>query len=284
MKYFDIHSHLNLSPLSEDKERIIEVLEEKEVGTITVGTDYETSAEAVRITLMGNNLFASVGFHPTEAVVPRSLGEVGQDAGQPSSAQGSGRARKSFELEKFHELAGQDKVVAIGECGLDYFRIESSDTETKDLQKEIFIKQIDLSVEKNLPLILHVRPQKGTMDAYEDVLEILEARTDNIRGDVHFFVGSPDIAERFLKLGFYLSFTGVITFARDYDEVIKLAPIEKILTETDAPFVTPVPYRGQTCEPWMVEEVANKIAEIKGLDPEETRLQILKNVKTLFDI
>lgn len=284
MRYFDIHSHLNLSPLSEDKERIIKVLEEKEVGTITVGTDYETSAESVRIAPLGKNLFASVGFHPTEAVVPRSFGEVGQDAGQPSSAQGYGRARKTFELEKFRELAGQEKVIAIGECGLDYFRIEPSDTETKNLQKEIFIKQIDLSVEKNLPLILHVRPQKGAMDAYEDVLEILESRIDSIRGDVHFFVGSPDIAERFLKLGFYLSFTGVITFARDYDEVVRLTPIDRILTETDAPFVTPIPYRGQTCEPWMVEEVAKKIAEIKGLDPEETRLQILKNVKTLFNI
>ena len=101
---------------------------------------------------------------------------------------------------------------------------------------------------------------------------------------MHFFVGSPEIAERFLKLGFYLSFTGVITFARDYDEVIRMTPIEKILTETDAPFVTPVPYRGQTCEPWMVEEVAKKIAEIKGLDPEVVRLQILKNVKTLFRV
>lgn len=260
MKYFDIHSHLNLSPLSEAKERIIKVLEEKEVGTITVGTDYETSAEAVRIAPLGKNLFASVGFHPSDA------------------------GKKDFDIQKFREFAGQDKVVAIGECGLDYFRIEPEDAETKKLQKEIFIKQIDLSAEKNLPLILHVRPQKGTMDAYEDVLEILESRTDNIHGDVHFFVGTPEIAERFLKLGFHLSFTGVITFARDYDEVIKLAPIEKILTETDAPFVTPIPYRGQTCEPWMVEEVAKKIAEIKGLDPEETRLQILKNVKTLFNI
>lgn len=262
MKYFDIHSHLNLSPLSEDKERIIKVLEEKEVGTITVGTDYETSAEAVRIAPLSKNLFASVGFHPSDA------------------------GKKSFELEKFRELAGQEKVVAIGECGLDYFRIEPSDTETKNLQKEIFIKQIDLSVEKNLPLILHVRPQKGTMDAYEDVLEILEKLVEvgprPVRGDVHFFVGSPDIAERFLKLGFHLSFTGVITFARDYDEVVRLTPIDRILTETDAPFVTPNPYRGKTCEPWMVEEVAKKIAEIKGLDPEETRLQILENSKNLF--
>lgn len=260
MKYFDIHSHLNLSPLSERKEEIIKTLTEKEIGTITVGTDYETSSEAVRIAPMGENLFVSIGFHPSDAGI------------------------KEFDIEKFRELTGKEKVVAIGECGLDYFRIDASDAETKKLQKEIFIKQIDLAIEKNLSLILHVRPQKGTMDAYEDVLEILEARTDGVRGDVHFFVGTPEIAERFLKLGFYLSFTGVITFARDYDEVIKLTPIEKILTETDAPFVAPVPYRGKECEPWMVEEIAKKIAEIKGLDPEETRLQILKNVRSLFGV
>ena len=273
MKYFDIHSHLNLSPLFERKDEIIKILEEKEVGTITVGVDYETSAQAIEIAKEGANLFASVGFHPSDA------------------------GKKEFDLDKFRELASKDKVVAIGECGLDYFRIESSDVETKNLQKEIFIKQIDLSIEKNLPLILHVRPSKEKMparpddptsgrsggDAYEDVLEILESRVgDNIRGDVHFFVGSPEIAQRFLDLGFYLSFTGVITFARDYDEVIRMTPIDRILTETDAPFVTPAPYRGQTCEPWMVEEVVKKIAEIKGSGQEVARIQIIQNTQALF--
>jgi TatD DNase family protein len=182
-------------------------------------------------------------------------------------------------------LANSEKVVAIGECGLDYFRIFSDDTKTKDIQKEVFNSQIDLAIEKNLPLILHIRPQKGTMDAYEDALEILEKRQDyRIRGDVHFFVGSVDIASRFLKLGFYLSFTGVITFARDYDEVIKMMPIDRILTETDSPFVTPVPHRGKVCEPWMVEEVVKQIAKIKNLDEEHVRVQILENVKNLFFI
>lgn len=259
MKYFDIHSHLNLSPLSERKDEIIKTLVGKEIGTITVGTDYETSSLAVDIAPKSENLFASVGFHPSDA------------------------GNKEFDLDKFRELASRPKVVAVGECGLDYFRIDAGDVETKNLQKEIFNQQIDLAVERNLPLILHVRPQKGTMDAYEDVLEIIESRVgDNIRGDVHFFVGSPHIAERFLKLGFYLSFTGVITFARDYDEVIRLTPIDRILTETDAPFVTPVPYRGKECEPWMVEEVVKKIAEIKDLDVVSVEKQILDNVKRLF--
>ena len=261
MRYFDIHSHLNLSPLSEDKARIIKTLEEKEVSTITVGVDLVTSEQAVEIAQDSVNLFASVGFHPSDA------------------------GKKEFDAEKFRDLAGREKVVAIGECGLDYFRVESSDTETKNLQKEIFIKQIDLSIDKNLPLILHVRPQKGTMDAYEDVLEILQSYSrKKPRGDVHFFVGSPEIAQRFLSLGFYLSFTGVVTFARDYDEVIRLTPLDRILTETDAPFVTPVPYRGQTCEPWMVEVVVRKIADIKGLELEKFRLQVTQNTNSLFGV
>lgn len=261
MRYFDIHSHLNLSPLMERQDEIIKVLEEQKVGTITVGVDFETSSQAVEITKESANLFASVGLHPSDA------------------------GKKEFDLEAFRNLAGKDKVVAIGECGLDYFRIDSGDVATKEKQKEIFHKQIDLALERNLPLILHIRPQKGTMDAYEDVLEILETHNDSrIRGDVHFFVGSPEIAERFIKLGFYLSFTGVITFARDYDEVIKMTPIDRILTETDAPFVAPVPHRGEVCEPWMVEEVVKKIAEIKNLPFEEVKSQILRNVKTLFNI
>lgn len=260
MRYFDIHSHLNLSALKERQDEIIQILEEREVGTITVGTDYETSALAVEIAQKSANLFSSIGFHPSDA------------------------GKKDFDLAKFKELVGKEKVVAIGECGLDYFRIDANDTETKSLQKEIFIQQINLALEKNLPLILHVRPQKGTMDAYEDVLSILENLETKPKGDVHFFVGSPDIAKRFLAIGFYLSFTGVITFARDYDEVIRLTPIERILTETDAPFVAPIPHRGKECEPWMVEEVAKKIAEIKSLDPKSVRQQILGNVKTLFGI
>lgn len=260
MKYFDLHSHLNLSPLSDRKDEIIKTLEDKEVGTITVGVDYETSYQAVEIGSKSANLFASVGFHPTES------------------------GKQDFDVSKFRELASKEKVVAIGECGLDYFRIDSKDIEIKKLQKEIFKSQIDLAMEKNLPLILHIRPQKGTMDAYEEVLSILESLEVKPRGDVHFFVGTKEIAKRFLDLGFYLSFTGVITFARDYDEVLKFIPTERILTETDAPFVTPEPYRGQVCEPWMVEEVVRKIAEIKGMDFEEIKTQILKNTKDLFNI
>lgn len=261
MKFFDIHSHLNLSPLKERQDEIIKTLNEKEVGTITVGVDFKTSKEAVEVSQKWDNLFACVGFHPTETL------------------------KQEFEIEKFKDISSDKKVVAIGECGLDYFRIDENNVLIKQVQKEIFEKQIDLALELNLPLILHVRPTQDTMDAYEDVLDILEKKNDfRIKGDVHFFVGTPEVAQRFLNLGFHLSFTGVVTFARDYDEVIRMTPVDRILTETDAPFVSPVPYRGGVCEPWMVEEVVKKIAEIKGLEIELLREQIIKNTKNLFGL
>lgn len=260
MKYFDIHSHLNLSPLLEKRAEVILTLKEKEVGTITVGIDLDSSKEAINISKAGENLFAAVGFHPTETL------------------------NQEFVLEDFRQLLNDKKVIAIGECGLDYYRIESDNFSVKEKQKEVFIEQIELSIEKNLPLILHIRPKQGTMDAYEDALDILEGYKGKARGDVHFFVGDTTITQRFLKLGFYLSFTGVITFTHDYDEVIKMIPLENILTETDAPFVAPVPYRGKVCGPWMVEEVVKKIAEIKGLEVEETRIHILKNAFKLFGL
>ena len=122
-------------------------------------------------------------------------------------------------------------------------------------------------------------------NAYEDLIQILkEERANEIGGDIHFFAGSWDIAKQFLDLGFYLSFTGVITFARDYDEVIKNVPLDRIMVETDAPYVTPEPHRGKRNEPLYVEFVAKKIAEIKNLSEEEVFRQMVENTRKLFKI
>ena len=157
MKYFDIHSHLNISPLLGDREEVIKTLAKKRTGTITVGVDFDSSQSAIEISLLGENLFACVGFHPTEV------------------------EKQEFDLDKFRELSREGKVVAIGECGLDYFRIEENNLTIKQKQKEVFIKQIELSIERDLPLILHIRPKQGTMDAYEDALDILEKYKGKIK-------------------------------------------------------------------------------------------------------
>ncbi len=257
--YIDAHSHLNLSPLYERREEIIAVLREKHVATITIGTDRATSQKAVALAHEYSDvLFACVGLHPAD------------------------NAQEVFDMDAYESLARDGKVVAIGECGLDYFRDQSE--ENKARQKEIFLQHIALAQKVQKPLMIHARPSKGTQDAYEDVLDILESIEDCPRANFHFFVGDIPIAKRILAIGGTMSFDGPITFSHDYDEVIAFLPIESIMAETDAPFAAPVPHRGKTCEPWMVEEVITRIAEIKELLLEDVRQTLYENAKRVFDI
>src|SRR3990167_9911648 len=176
LNYIDIHSHLNLSPLLENKDQIIQNMRDAGIGTITVGTDYETSKLAVE---MANDrpdiLWATVGQHPNDL-------PTGQ-AGNPDEV---------FDYEKYLELAKNEKVVAIGETGLDYFRDQS--VGNKERQKELFIKHIELALEVGKPLMIHARPAKNSMNVYEDVLDILEscqlkAKNQKLTVNFHFFVG-----------------------------------------------------------------------------------------------
>lgn len=255
-KYIDIHCHLNLSPLLEDVEGVAARMREHDVAGFVIGTDFETSKLAVEIADKYENIWAGVGLHPADNV------------------------EESFDISKYEELARGKKVVCIGECGLDYFREKNDEIVAK--QKEIFIKHIELAERTGKPLMIHARPSKGSMDAYEDVLDILEGKS--VKANFHFFVGDLNIAKRALEMGFTMSFDGPITFARDYDEVIKFLPIESIMTETDAPFAAPVPYRGKTCEPYMVKEVVKKIAEIKGMDEGVAAKAIFDNAKRVFTL
>jgi TatD DNase family protein len=173
-------------------------------------------------------------------------------------------------------------VIAVGECGLDYYRCDES---TKELQKKTFIQHIELANRLNKPLMLHIRPALQSLgdggNAYEDALEIIKTHA-KVRGDVHFFAGDWNIAKQFLDLGFTLSFTGVVTFTHDYDEVIKNTPLDMLLSETDAPYVAPVPHRGKRNEPAYVIEVVRQIAEIRGENVEKVRAQIMANSRRIF--
>jgi TatD DNase family protein len=190
-----------------------------------------------------------------------------------------------FDKEAYLKLLKDPKVVALGECGLDYFHLKE---ESIEKQKQALIEQIKLANEVSKPLMLHVRngstgsPQV-IPNAYTDVLEILK-KYAKVKGDIHFFAGSLEEAKGFLDFGFTLSFTGVITFTHDYDEVIKNTPLDMIMSETDAPYVAPVPYRGKRNEPSYVKEVVKKIAEIKNLPEEEVASAIMANAKRIFGI
>lgn len=259
---FDSHSHLHFHQFDNDREKIIKKLRDFNIKTINVGTDLKESEKAVELSKKYPDLmWASVGLHPND-----NLKEI-------------------FDIDKYRELAKSPNVVAIGECGLDYFRLPSEAEIIR--QKEIFIRQIKLAKELNKPLIIHSRPTFGTQDAYEDVIEILKYENLNIsngNGVAHFFAGSKETAKKFLDLGFCISFAGPITFAPEYREAVQFVPIDKILIETDSPFAAPVPHRGRRNEPAYVEFTARQIAEWKNLSFEEVARQTTESAKKLFQI
>lgn len=260
-KYIDIHSHLNLPQFDVDREEVIQKLKDENVFTITVGDNYKTSLFAVELAEKHENLYACVGLHPSEVLV------------------------EEFNYEGMLALAKNKKVVAIGECGLDYFRENDKDFKIK--QKEIFDLHVKLALGVKKPLMIHARPSDKTMDAYKEVLDILEyykKNNPNLMANFHFFSGDIEITKRVIFLGFTLSFDGPITFSNDYDEIIRMIPIEFIMAETDSPFAAPIPYRGKRAEPYMVKEVIKKIAELKDLTEEDTLNKINNNIRRIFDI
>jgi TatD DNase family protein len=268
MKYFDAHTHVQFVAFDQDREEVIARTIENEVGMNIVGTQYDTSAAAVTLAEKYEGAYASVALHPIHTGKSfhdsKELGEGGKEF----TSRG-----EQFDAPKYEALAQSPKVIAIGECGLDYYRLDEA---TATVQKRVFLEHIELANKLEKPLMLHIR------QAYKDSLELLKAHA-KVRGDVHFFAGNWEEAKQFLDLGFTLSFTGVVTFTHDYDEVVKNTPLEMILSETDAPYVTPAPYRGKRNEPMYVKEVVAKIAEIKGLPQEEVRSQMLKNAQKVFN-
>jgi TatD DNase family protein len=293
IRFIDIHSHLNLLPLSENKEAVLAKMKEEGVATITVGTGLETSKAAVAIAeAHPDQCWATVGVHPTDV---GSENPLLNKEGSHGEAGGGGSVWDEFLL-----LARHPKVVAIGETGLDYFRDQSAETKAK--QAELFKKHIELAQKVGKPLMLHVRASKGSDDAYYDALEILDeyslrqpsaeqtpsfrggARRAGVFANFHFFSGSRACMEAIVAAGYTVSVDGPITFSHDYDEMIKAVPLESLMVETDAPFAAPAPYRGKTCEPWMVVEVAKKIAELKSMKEEAVFQQLLQNTQTFFGL
>ncbi len=255
-KYFDIHSHLDAPQYEGDREQVIERMKDALTHTITIGTDLESSKRAVALANAHEEVYASIGILSVDNL-------------------------EDWNEEEFERLVVDPKVVAIGECGLDFTRKSKEDDYER--QVKIFRTQIEFAMKHDKALMIHSR---GT---YPEVLEILEeylpaqaGRGEKLRGNIHFFAGDLSVARRFFDLGFTISFTGVITFARDYDEVIRQAPLDKIMVETDAPWVAPVPYRGKRNEPAYIREIYNKIAEIRIEDPELVRRALVNNALSML--
>ncbi len=262
-QYFDAHSHLTFKDYDLDLEAVLTRMHDDKVGTITVGVDLATSKEAIAFSDEHAGFYATIGLHPNDT---------------PS---------EDFDSAVYAELVSHPKVVGIGECGLDYYRLQGtgdSVQKEKTRQRDVFEKQIDFAARHLKPLMLHCRPSKGTMDAYEDALEILESRKGEVAGNAHFFVGSIDVARRLYEINFTTSFTGVLTFARDYDDVVRFAPVDMILTETDSPYASPLPHRGKRNEPVNVRHVVTAIAQITDLPEDKLKEQIVENAVRVFGL
>jgi TatD DNase family protein len=266
IKYIDIHGHVHFSDYAGDLDAVIDRAKSSHVAMINIGTDIDSSRSAVELAKKHKDcMWATVGLHPAD------------------------RPDLTFDEQAFGDLARDDKVVAIGECGLDYFHAKPEDVAR---QREIFIKQIELANKVNKPLMLHIRNgKKGTIygpngeydSAYKEAVGILRKHA-KVKANFHFFTGTESDAQAILDIGGLMSFTGVITFSRDYDSVIKYLPLENIMTETDCPYVAPVPYRGNRNEPVYVIEINKRLAEIRGDGLEAVNKQMLENARRMFNI
>jgi len=277
-KYIDIHTHVNFKAFDDDRDAVIERALDSGTWMINVGTQVDTSRSAIELAhKYKEGVYAIIGLHPIHTGASfHDKQELGEEGGEFTSR------GEILDKNIYREFLKDPKVVGIGECGLDYYRLEE---ESIAKQKEAFVAQIEIANECDKPLMLHIRnnPKDKTHDAYMDSLEILK-KYSKVKGDVHFFAGNLETAKAFLDFGFTLSFTGVITFTHDYDEVIKNTPLDMIMSETDAPYVAPVPYRGKRNEPSYVKEIVKKIAEIKNLPEAEVAEAIIANAKRLFKI
>jgi len=275
----DTHAHIQFNAFKDDFEEIIKKCDQKGMILNAVSTQQTTSAKAVEFAQKFKNIYATVGLHPVH-LFPTFVDEK-------ESAFTS--RQETFDYEYYKNLASNKKVVGIGECGLELFHLPEGFTreEVLEKQKQTFLAQYKLAQELNLALVIHVR------DAHKEMIELLKTLPNPIRGVVHCYTSNWSDAQEYLKLGLHLGFTGVITFPPkksnpqiqlDLIEVVKNVPLDRMVVETDSPYLAPNSYRGKRCEPWMVYEVAQKIAEIKNMGPEEVDRITSENAVRLFNL
>lgn len=254
LKVVDTHAHIHMPQFEGDRDLIIQNLEKDDIEFIVeVGVDLESSKKAVRLSYDNHGIFSAVGIHPHDV-----------------------KGIEEDTLEEIENLAGFSKVVAIGEVGLDYYRNLSP----KELQVKYFIEQIELAKRLDKPLIVHIR------NAYDKALKILKEHAREMKVVIHSFSGSLEDIKTALSLGFYIGISGPVTFknANTLRENVKIIPLNRILSETDCPYLTPEPFRGKRNEPKYVKYVVEKIAQIKEKNVELVADQLLENAKEFFNI
>lgn len=250
---FDTHCHLEDERFREDREQVIEALLHEGVeNAVSVGSDLDSSRRCIALAETHPFLYAAAGVHPHEA----------KDAGEGY-------------LHELRDMLRHPRVVALGEIGLDYYY----DLSPRDIQKKVFEQQLDLAYENDMPVILHIR------DAHGDVLDILRAHRSKLTGGIiHCYSGSAESVKEYTGMGFHISFAGPVTFknAVKLREAAGAVPLNRLLIETDSPYLSPEPKRGQRNQPAYVRFVCEKLAEVRGMEPEEMAELTWRNAHDVY--
>lgn len=251
---FETHAHYDDEQFDLDREELLSSMPEQGVGTIVnVSATYESCRRVVDLVQKYPFMYAAVGIHPDE------VGSLNEEC-----------------FQQMKELCKQEKVVAVGEIGLDYYW----DNESHDVQKEWFVRQLDLARELNLPVLIHSR------EAAADTMEIMKEHGQGLRGVIHCYSYSKEQAKEYVKMGYYIGVGGVVTFknARKLKETVEEIPLTSIVLETDCPYLAPVPFRGKRNNSSYIKYVAEEIAEIKGISYEAVVEQTEKNARDLYNL
>ncbi|PIR04149.1 MAG: hydrolase TatD [Candidatus Magasanikbacteria bacterium CG11_big_fil_rev_8_21_14_0_20_39_34] len=276
---FDTHCHIQFQAYKNDREAVLKKSLEKGVLMNMVGTQKDTSRMAVELAEQYENIYASIGTHPIH------LHSTHVDEEESSFLS----REESFDWDYYADLAKHEKVIAIGECGLDLFHIpkDISKEEVLEKQRSVFQDHIRFALLHNLPMVIHCR------DAHDELIEMLSQLEVLPKGTIHCYTSNWDHAEKYLDMGFYLGFTGVITFPpKKTDplpqewllEVVNKIPLDRVVVETDSPYLTPQINRGKRNEPFLVEEVVRMFAKVRELSYEEAEKITTQNAKTLFQL
>jgi TatD DNase family protein len=277
----DVHAHVQFEQYDKDREDVVMRSLDAGIGMINAGADLKTSQNAVNLAhKYEDGVWATVGIHPTEI-------RIYTDKNADKHGYISDNLRENpFEsaMREIEILAHDEKVVGIGECGLDYHSqinadMTPIDADTKTKQEELFVRHIEISNRTKKPLVIHCR------EAFDDIIELLETNRSILLpepGILHFFTGTIEEAQKLLNLNFSFTFGGLITFNRSFDDIIKTIPLEKIMIETDAPYVSPKSHRGQRNEPYFITETLAMLSAIRMENEDDVRVAVLENTHRLF--
>lgn len=289
-RFIDTHCHVHFQAYKNEMDEIVQRALTAGIGMITVGTQSTTSKNGIALAEQYDGVWCTIGLHPNHLHAQEFLDENELPPGvKEDIEEGGGSATIKTRAEKFdsdyyRELAKHPKVVAIGEFGLDYYRVPPgvNVSQMKADQTEAVRAQLQFATEVNKPVVIHCR------DAHADQVVLLKEEIERggleRRGVIHCFTGTTEEAAAYREIGFLVSITGIVTFAKNLQEAVLNIPLEQIMIETDSPYLTPAPFRGKRNEPAYVEHVAAKIAELKGVSVDEVAKVTTANAVRLFNL